>query len=592
MVIVFSTILSNISIEVDASGLNVFNGDFQSSADSDVTGYNFHTINKEVGLLVLGHESEVSAEKFYEITLRTELSINSTQALNFRIPYVALGNYLVHLGGNVNTSTQYLDDSERTYIMSGEDLLSSFLVSVKLYVFHPDGLDSQFSGSVSIDVLSLKEVAANSVDSFENGYEQGFNDGVDVGFQTGFSDGHEQGFDEGFEAGVGSVDVQSYFEQGYVAGFDAAFVEGYNDGYYDGYADALEGFSFEDGQGLVLGEKQNFSFNVSLNPTLYFNTSYPSHIYTYDGYLFEDNGDLDVSFHPCTYGYHLATSVQLFSTSRDVYAYRVVLKPRSVVLDSFQIRTIRPVVGSYSDLVSLTGDIQFGSLVKNGGVGYSNFWFVSDYSVVPMYLGFLSYYFDDKSGDAFYDLNYAFDVEVIPYTKNEYDASVSAIEKQTLEIKKQTFEMEEQTEELKEQTETQKGMLSKMSEFFGGFFDNLKNAVIGLFVPSQEEMGSLFDRLMQFFNDTFGFLFYPFDFIVRLVELFLTSTNDNTSVVFPGFSIMGMQVWETMEFDLAEYEVTRELFGYVRMVTGAIIAFGFIDYLRKYFDKRFGGGGN
>ena len=156
----------------------------------------------------------------------------------------------------------------------------------------------------------------------------------------------------------------------------------------------------------------------------------------------------------------------------------------------------------------------------------------------------------------------------------------------------QLTEQKEQTEEMKEQTETQKGMLSKMSEFFGGFFDNLKNAVIGLFVPSKEEMGSLFDRLMEFFNDTFGFLFYPFDFIVRLVELFLTSTNDNTSIVFPGFSIMGVQVWETMEIDLAQYEVTRELFGYVRMVTGAIISFGFIEYLRKYFDKRFGGGGN
>lgn len=138
-----------------------------------------------------------------------------------------------------------------------------------------------------------------------------------------------------------------------------------------------------------------------------------------------------------------------------------------------------------------------------------------------------------------------------------------------------------------EQLETSKGILGKITDFFDGFGD----MITGLFVPSKEEMGELFEQLRQFFSDKFGFLFYPFDILIELVDVFLNG-NGSTSIVFPGFAIMGYQIWNDISFDLTQYPMIVDIFGYVRLVMGAILAFGFINYLRNFFDKRFGGGGN
>lgn len=142
---------------------------------------------------------------------------------------------------------------------------------------------------------------------------------------------------------------------------------------------------------------------------------------------------------------------------------------------------------------------------------------------------------------------------------------------------------------LQEQHETQKGIFSKITEFFGSFFQNLIDSVIHLFVPTAEEMGEIFDRLNTFFEEKFGFLYYPFDILIRLFDV-CTSNAGTTLITFPGFSIMGYQIWEDIEVDLLN-SISMNVFSYVRIATGILCLFWFINYLRDYFDKRFGGGG-
>ena len=144
-------------------------------------------------------------------------------------------------------------------------------------------------------------------------------------------------------------------------------------------------------------------------------------------------------------------------------------------------------------------------------------------------------------------------------------------------------------EKLDEANETSKGIFASITEFFGSFFKNLIDSVISLFVPSADEMGELFNQLNQFFSDRFGFLYAPFDYMIRLMQVFLSSTG-GTSLTFPGFSIMGYEVWPDLTYDLSEDPLVGQICGYVRIGTGILLAGYFIMYLQNFFKERFGSG--
>lgn len=153
-------------------------------------------------------------------------------------------------------------------------------------------------------------------------------------------------------------------------------------------------------------------------------------------------------------------------------------------------------------------------------------------------------------------------------------------------------DLQEENNALQEENnETTKNIFSSITDFFGSFFQNLIDTIIGVIVPSSEEMSSLFDRLNTFFSNTFDFLYFPFDFIITVFDIFLNS-DSSTGLTFPGFSIMGHQVWGNQTYDLADDELVNIILGYVRMGTGGLLAFAFVGYLRNFFEKRFGGGGN
>lgn len=164
---------------------------------------------------------------------------------------------------------------------------------------------------------------------------------------------------------------------------------------------------------------------------------------------------------------------------------------------------------------------------------------------------------------------------------------VDRTEKEILEdINKDTTEQKEQA---KEQTETQKGIFNSIKEFFAGFFQNLIDSVVHLFVPTSEEMSGLLEQLNQFFSDTFGFLYAPFDYFIQLVNVFL-SADAGTGLTLPGFSIMGHEVWADQTYDLSSDPLVGQIFGYVRTGTGVLLACWFIMYLQNFFKERFGKG--
>lgn len=150
---------------------------------------------------------------------------------------------------------------------------------------------------------------------------------------------------------------------------------------------------------------------------------------------------------------------------------------------------------------------------------------------------------------------------------------------------------QENSEREEAQHEENKTFFASVTEFFGSFFDNLIDSIVGIFIPDDETMSDLFDQLEQFFEEKFGFLYYPFDLLTDVFDIF-TSAESKTVLTFPGFEIMGETVWNDIEYDLSAEPLVADVLGYVRTGTGVLLGFWFINYLRVFFDKRFGGGGN
>ncbi len=184
-----------------------------------------------------------------------------------------------------------------------------------------------------------------------------------------------------------------------------------------------------------------------------------------------------------------------------------------------------------------------------------------------------TWWFNCYLGLGIYDITVT---DITPRTEKEVLEDIEKVDK-------------EQLEQQKEQTETQKGIFASIKDFFGSFFQNLIDSVIGLFVPSSDEMSDLFGQLNDFFSDTFGFLYAPFDYLIQLIGVF-TSSSGTTGLTLPGFSIMGHEVWGDQTYDIASDPVAGKVLEYVRMGTGVLLAGWFIMYLQDFFKERFGKG--
>lgn len=133
--------------------------------------------------------------------------------------------------------------------------------------------------------------------------------------------------------------------------------------------------------------------------------------------------------------------------------------------------------------------------------------------------------------------------------------------------KQQTDAIKDQTEAIKENNETNKNIFEKIGELLSyinplseNFFvykliELLINALKFLFVPSDTFFNTWLDDLNQYFSDTFGILYYPFDLLIDFLNRISGIANSNSAVIsVPAFvlSFMGhsVTIFNSMSFDL------------------------------------------
>lgn len=127
----------------------------------------------------------------------------------------------------------------------------------------------------------------------------------------------------------------------------------------------------------------------------------------------------------------------------------------------------------------------------------------------------------------------------------------------------------------------------------GGVFSTIINAITSipkkivegfkaLFIPSNDYFSDWFDDLNTFFTEHLGFLWQPIEWTISVINAFLGS-GGSTTLTFPGFSIMGQQVWPDIEFDLNTIWGQLPVQDYIYMATDLIIIGAIINLVyRKY----------
>lgn len=82
-----------------------------------------------------------------------------------------------------------------------------------------------------------------------------------------------------------------------------------------------------------------------------------------------------------------------------------------------------------------------------------------------------------------------------------------------------------------------------------GIIEGLKS----LFIPSDEYFKAYFDDLLEWFSDRFGFLSFPVELLVKMIDLFVNSSDIDCVLTLPSFSIDGHMLWDDMSFNLTEF---------------------------------------
>lgn len=121
-----------------------------------------------------------------------------------------------------------------------------------------------------------------------------------------------------------------------------------------------------------------------------------------------------------------------------------------------------------------------------------------------------------------------------PYITTTWNASFYyAIYDTSLEdvVSKSTYVTDPKLYEVTQDTnETAKDTNSKITDFFGSFFDNL----LHIFVPEDGYFSTWFDKVNTLLSEKLGMLYAPFDLVISTLQAIYSSSTTESGIPFPG----------------------------------------------------------
>lgn len=158
-------------------------------------------------------------------------------------------------------------------------------------------------------------------------------------------------------------------------------------------------------------------------------------------------------------------------------------------------------------------------------------------------------------------------------------------------LQSESNELLDKSNELQEESnETQKNIFEKITDFFDNFFSRLGDFLLGLIVPSAEDLTAFLDEVNAWFSDRLGFIWYPFGFAVDAVSA-LAGGDANTQFTVPALQINMLggtyTIWNEMSVDIDAFDI----FKYVRLFTSFICVGGIVALAYNKWDEWIGGHG-
>ena len=108
-----------------------------------------------------------------------------------------------------------------------------------------------------------------------------------------------------------------------------------------------------------------------------------------------------------------------------------------------------------------------------------------------------------------------------------------------------------------------------------------------LFIPSDEYFKAYFDDLYGWFSERFGFLSFPIDLLLEVIDIFANSSQTDCVLVLPSFTIMDNLLWPEMSFNLTEFLDTNFSFVVVaiKTVTSIYLVMAFVQLCEEKWNE-------
>ena len=162
--------------------------------------------------------------------------------------------------------------------------------------------------------------------------------------------------------------------------------------------------------------------------------------------------------------------------------------------------------------------------------------------------------------------------------------------------------LDEQTNAIKENTETNKGIwetikdiLSYINPFSENFFvykliELLVEAIKSLFIPSDDFLGTYFTDLKEWFSDRLGFLFYPFELVIDILNMILdidfSEPVFNIPDITEPFSNKKLISATTFKFnDLLENNTFNTIHSIYLVCVDVFVVFGLVNLFRRKYEE-------
>ena len=122
--------------------------------------------------------------------------------------------------------------------------------------------------------------------------------------------------------------------------------------------------------------------------------------------------------------------------------------------------------------------------------------------------------------------------------------------------------------------DTNIGILSGIDalvDFVAGLFDGLTEMFLSLFIPADGYFEGYFTRINDFFDSRLGFLYTPFDLLIRFLSSLPSIDHSSTQLYFPGLKFQEYVLCEPMYVELDLRDEFPALYRYMYFITDTIL---------------------